>query len=149
MAPTNTAMIRDLADSLLNQAPDAVIFADINGVIRLWNAAATRVFGFTENQAVGENLNIIIPERFREAHWEGFERALEARSTKYAGQALATRSVRSDGAQIYVELSFAIVLDDDGSALGALSHARDITERYEQERANRKRIRDLESKLSD
>ena len=135
------------AEALVHQAPDAIVFTDTSGVIRFWNAAATRVFGFSEEQAIGESLDLIIPERFREAHWNGFDRALEARVTKYAGQALATRSVRSDGVQIYVELSFSIVLDDDGNVLGALSHARDITERFGRDRTARKRIQDLEAAL--
>jgi PAS domain S-box-containing protein len=136
-------------DGLLRQAPDAIIFADTGGVIRFWNSAATRVFGYSVEQAIGASLDIIIPERFREAHWKGFDRALEEAATKYAGQALATRATRSDGAQIYVELSFAIVVDDDGSVLGALSHARDITERFERDRERQKRIRDLEAALSE
>ena len=138
-------MTIEIADALVRQAPDAIVFADTGGVIRFWNAASTRIFGFTEEQAIGESLDLIIPERFREAHWKGFDRALQDRITKYAGQALATRSVRSDGVQIYVELSFAIVLGDDGKVLGAVSHARDITERFEQDRANRKRLQELEA----
>jgi PAS domain S-box-containing protein len=133
-------MTTDIADVLVRQAPDAVIFADTSGIIRFWYATLTRVFGFTEGQAIGECLDLIIPERFREAHWKGFDRAVQDRVTKYAGQALATRSLRSDGIQIYVELSFAIILDNDGKVLGAVSHARDITERFEQDRANRKRL---------
>lgn len=140
----------DLAapDLLLRQAPDAIIFADTGGVIRFWNSAATRVFGYSVEQAIGASLDIIIPERFREAHWKGFHRALEEAATKYAGQALATRSVRSNGAQIYVELSFAIVVGDDGTVLGALSHTRDITERFERDRERQKRMKDLEAALN-
>jgi PAS domain S-box-containing protein len=124
------------AEALVHQAPDAIVFADTSGVIRFWNAAATRVFGFSEEQAIGESLDLIIPERFREAHWNGFDRALEARVTKYAGQALATRSVRSDGVQIYVELSFSIVLDDDGTCW-AHCHTRGISQNDSEETEQR------------
>ena len=130
----------DLQELLIEQSPDAVIFADSAGMIRIWNAAAERIFGFTKNDALGANLNIIIPERLRDAHWRGFERALAERTTKYAGQALPTRAVRSDGSQIYVELTFAIVIDAKGDVLGALAHARDITKRFEKERADRKNL---------
>ncbi|HNS56374.1 MAG TPA: PAS domain S-box protein [Smithellaceae bacterium] len=130
----------DLQELLIEQSPDAVIFADSAGMIRIWNAAAERIFGFTKNDALGANLNIIIPERLRDAHWRGFERALAERTTKYAGQALPTKAVRSDGSQIYVELTFAIVIDAKGDVLGALAHARDITKRFEKERADRKNL---------
>jgi len=142
-------LTQELGAALLHQSPDAIIFADTEGMIRFWNAAATRIFGYPEAQAMGHSLDIIVPDRFREAHWKGFERALSDRATKYAGQALATRASRADGAQIYVELSFAMVLDERGDVLGALSHARDITERFEQERSARKRIRELELALSE
>jgi PAS domain S-box-containing protein len=137
----------DLADRLVEQSPDAIIFADTKGIIRVWNSAAERIFGFSESDALGANLNIIIPEHLRGAHWRGFERALAERTTKYAGQALPTRSIRADGAQIYVELSFAIVLDVEGGVLGALANARDITERFRKERVDRKRLQELEKAL--
>lgn len=139
----------DLAAILVDQSPDAIIFADTQGTIRVWNEAATRVFGFAKDRALGANLDIIISERFRDAHWRGFERAIAAGVTQYVGQALPTRSARADGTQIYVELSFAIVLDGDGDVLGALAHARDITERFEKERADRKRMQELENALVD
>lgn len=132
----------NLQELLIEQSPDAVIFADSAGIIRIWNTAAERIFGFTKNDALGANLNIIIPERLRDAHWRGFERALAERTTKYAGQALPTKAVRSDGSQIYVELTFAIVIDAKGDVLGALAHARDITKRFEKERADRQNLQE-------
>jgi PAS domain S-box-containing protein len=140
-----SSLAPDLAAILVDQSPDAIVFADTEGTIRAWNQAATRVFGFAEDRALGANLDIVIPERFREAHWRAFERAIADGDTKYVGQALPTRSARADGTQIYVELSFAIVLDGDGDVLGALAHARDITERFEKERADRKRMQELEA----
>ena len=139
-----SALAPDRAAILVDQSPDAIVFADTKGTIRVWNEAATRVFGFAKDKALGANLDIIIPERFRGAHWRGFERAIADGVTKYVGQALPTRSTRADGTQIYVELSFAIVLDGDGDVVGALAHARDITERFEKERADRKRTQELE-----
>lgn len=127
------------AERLVEQAPDPVIFADLEGVIRIWNAAATRMFGHSIEEAVGQTLDLIIPERFREQHWTGYDRALADRATKYTGQALTTRSMRKDGTTIYVEMTFAILLGDDGASLGALAHCRDVTERFERERAQRAR----------
>lgn len=143
----DTTEFPNLAQLLVEQSPDAIVFADTAGAIRVWNAAAERVFGFAGRDALGKNLDIIVPERFREAHWRGFERALAEGVTKYVGRSLPTRSMRSDGTQIYVELSFAIILDANGVALGALAHARDITERFEKERTERKRLQELEQAL--
>ena len=127
----------DLLTLLHDQAPDAVIFAGTDGVIQTWNVAATRLFGHSQEEAVGQSLDLIIPERFRDAHWKGFDRALADGATKYSGQALPTRSETKDGKTIYVELTFAIVKDASGGVIGALAHARDITERFLREREQR------------
>jgi PAS domain S-box-containing protein len=139
-------MNQDELSALLEQAPDAVIFADREGVIRVWNPAAERIFGFSRGEAVGQSLDIIVPERFREAHWRGYERALAAGETKYSGQALPTRSARKDGETIYVELTFAIIKDTAGGVLGALAHARDISERWAREREQAQRMKELQAK---
>ncbi|MFN8506919.1 MAG: PAS domain S-box protein [Dehalococcoidia bacterium] len=136
-----------VAAMLVEEAPDAVIFAGTDGIIQVWNAAAAAMFGHTAEQAIGQNLDIIIPEQFREAHWKGFDRALEAGDTKYRGQSLPTRATRAGGEAFYVELSFAIVKDASGTVVGALAHARDINERFESDRANRRKMRDLEAEL--
>ena len=134
-----------LTSQLVEDSPDAMIFADREGVIRVWNSAAERIFGHRAEAALGQTLDLIVPERFREQHWTGYDRALTARATKYVGQSLPTRAMRADGTQITVELSFAIVLGADGEALGALATARDISERFEQERELRRRLRELEA----
>lgn len=134
-----------LAQLLIGQAPDAVLFADRDGIIRVWNASAERIFGFAQHQAVGASLDIIIPEALRDAHWRGFARACNDGVTQYAGKLLPTKALRADGTLIYVELGFAIVTDANGVVLGASAHARDITARFEQERATRKRLQQLES----
>src|SRR5438045_29367 len=103
-----------LAQHLVDQAPDAVVFSDADGVIRVWNEAAAAVFGYARDEAIGQRLDLIVPERFREAHWTGFHRAIADGDTKYRGQSLPTRSQRKDGTAIYVELSFAIVKDGAG-----------------------------------
>ena len=138
----------ELPVDLVHASPDAMILADHDGTIRVWNPAAQRVFGFTAEQAIGANLDIIIPERFREAHWTGFERAIGEGRTKYEGQALATRAQRADGQQIYVELAFSIVLVE-GEAVGALATARDITQRFEQDRELRRELKALREAAAD
>ena len=132
---------------LVEQSPDATIFADLDGIIRTWNLAAERIFGWTQGSAIGQRLDIIIPESLRERHWVGYARALLAGDTKYRGQSLPTKSMRSDGTPIYVELSFGIVHAADGAVVGAMAQARDITERFEHEKVSRRRLRELEALL--
>ena len=128
---------------LLEQSPDAVIFAGTDGAIVVWNAAAERVFGHKAADAIGQNLDIIIPEQFRNAHWTGYDRALEAGETKYRGQALTTRATRADGETIYVDLGFEIIKDDSGTVTGAMATARDVTERFNRDRETRRELREL------
>ena len=138
----------DIPGLLVDQAPDAIIFADLSGTIRIWNGAAERMFGFVADAAIGASLDIIIPKSFREAHWRGFDRAIAESLTKYVGQALPTRALRADGTEFYVELSFAIILDAEGKAVGSVAHARDIDERFTKERISRKRMKELEAELA-
>ena len=129
---------------LVHQAPDAMIYADLDGLIQAWNPAAERIFGHEATAAIGQNLDIIIPEPLRAAHWKGYDRALAAGDTKYRGQSLPTKALKADGSQFYVELSFSIIHASSGEVIGALAHARDITERFERDRATRRRLRELE-----
>jgi len=113
----------DLHEAIVEQSPDAIIVSDAKGMIIVWNHAAETLFGFAKTEAIGQTLDIIIPERFREAHWRGFDRALAAGATKYSGQALLTRSQRKDGSKIYVEMGFAIVKGKEGALLGVMADA--------------------------
>lgn len=137
------------AARLLDQAPDAVIYADHTGVIRYWNPAAERVFGYQPAQAVGRSLDLIVPQEFRDAHWAGYQRAVAAGATKYVGRALTTRALRADGSSTYVDLAFEIVHDSDGAVTGVMATARDVTERFTAERAMRRRLRELEASTRD
>ena len=137
-----------LGDVLVEHAPDAVIFADPQGAIRTWNRRAEQIFGYAASEALGQSLNIIIPESLRAAHWRGFEASLTTRLTKYAGRVLTTRSVHKDGRTLYVELSFALIEDPSGTVLGALAIARDSTERYREHKELLARVAQLEAKLS-
>jgi PAS domain S-box-containing protein len=121
--------------SIVEQAPDAIIFADRGGAIRVWNGGAEAIFGYAASEVLGESLDVIIPEPLRKAHWQGFDKALESGTTKYAGRVLTTRSVHKDGRRLYVDLSFGLVRDAAGVILGALAIGRDCTERYLAEKA--------------
>ena len=124
-----------LAELVLEQIADAVIYADEKGTIRWWNHAAAILFGYSAAEAVGRNLDLIIPEHLRAAHWRGFETAMTRGVMKLEGRPTVTRAVHQSGRKIYVEMTFALVKDQGG----AVAVARDATERIEQQRAGARR----------
>ncbi|MEF8722855.1 PAS domain S-box protein [Candidatus Accumulibacter phosphatis] len=120
----------DLYRALVDQAPDVIIFADRNGAIRVWNRGAETVFGHSAAEVLGESMDVIIPERLRKAHWDGFHKAVSSGQTKYRNQVLTTRSMHKDGRKLYVELSFGLVRDGSGTIVGSLAIGRDCTARH-------------------
>ena len=123
------------SEAIVASMADAVIFADPQGVIRVWNPAAETVFGFSAQEALGANLDLIIPERLREAHWTGFDRALQSGALRLGGRATLTRGLHKDGRRLYVDMSFALVRDAAGRIVGSVAVARDVTERETAKRA--------------
>lgn len=117
---------------------DALIYADRQGVIRVWNAQAEAVFGFSAREALGQSLDLIIPERYRAAHWTGFDRAMERGHTVHGAEVRTTRSKHKDGRRLYVDMTFSVVHDEAGKALGSAAMARDVTERHLSEKAQRR-----------
>ena len=124
----------ELFAAIVEQAPDAIIVSDAQGRVRLWNRGAERLFGWRAVEVVGGSLDVIIPERLREAHWNAFLRAVRTGETRYDGRPMMTRSLRNDGTRLYVEMSFSLVTDAAGVVAGALAIARDATARHERER---------------
>ncbi|HEX2827581.1 MAG TPA: PAS domain S-box protein [Burkholderiales bacterium] len=131
--------------ALVAQSPDAIILSDREGNIEVWNAAAERIFGHRADEVLGRSLDVIIPERLRAAHWAGFDAALASGREKYAGRVLTTRSMHKDGSKLYVDLAFALIRDAAGAVTGVVATARDCTARYEEERALRARVAQLEA----
>jgi len=131
-----------LAEAILEQIADAVIFADATGTIRRWNHAATALFGYSAAEARGQQLDLIIPEHLRAAHWRGFEAAMTHGVMKLQGRPTLTRATHQTGRRLYVEMTFALVQGQaGGAARGAVAVARDVTERMEQQRADARRDR--------
>jgi len=126
----------NLAEQILDQAADAVIFADRSGTIRRWNRSAAALFGFPADEALGQSVELIIPEHLRAAHWRGFDAAMKNVALKLQGRPTLTRGQHKSGRKLYVEMTFALVAAD-GEALGSVAVARDVTERVERERAAR------------
>jgi PAS domain S-box-containing protein len=125
-----------LDESILEQIADAVICADDNGTIMRWNHAAADLFGYSAAEALGQNLDLIIPEHLRAAHWHGFEAAMTNAVLKLQGRPTVTRSTHRTGRKIYIEMTFAVVKGQAGAARGAVAVARDVTRRIEQQRAD-------------
>src|SRR5262245_765457 len=96
----------DLVCAVVEQAADAMIYADRDGAIRIWNHAAERLFGYSAAEVTGGSLDVIIPERFRPAHSAGFRKAVESGETKYGNRVMTTRSVHKNGRRLYVDLTF-------------------------------------------
>jgi PAS domain S-box-containing protein len=136
----------DICRWIVEQATDAIIFADREGLIRIWNKGAEAVFGFAGDEALGQSLDIIIPEELRKRHWEGYRAAVAAGKTRLGSRVLVTRGLHKDGSRLYVDLSFAVIVDDSGQARGALAVGRNVTERYLADKALRKKVSELEGK---
>ncbi len=124
---------------ILADTPDAIIYADTEGIIRAWNAGAESVFGFSAAEALDQSLDLIIPERLRAAHWRGFNRAIARGTTSHGAEVRTTRGVHKDGRKLYVDMSFGVVKDDADEVLGSVAMARDVTQRYLAEKAQRDR----------
>lgn len=114
--------------SLVDAIPEAVVVADLQGRIIVWNPAAERLFGFAAQEALGANLNLIIPERFRPAHDAGFARAIASGELRVGGRVMRTRAQAKDGRKLYVDFSFALVKDDAGQVVAVMATGRDATE---------------------
>jgi PAS domain S-box-containing protein len=126
---------------LATDCPDAIIYADAGGHIRFWNAAATRMFGFAEVEALGQRLDLIIPERLRGRHWEGYDKVMAGGESRYGeGALLAVPAVHKEGRQISVEFTILLVHDEAGKLLGIAAFLRDATARFEEMRALRREL---------
>lgn len=126
-----------IAEWIIEQTSDALIYADRDGKIVRWNEAASKLFGFSKDEALGASLDIIIPEHLRGPHWKGFDAALASGTTRLGGHPTLTRGTHKSGQKLYVEMSFALVKDDAAQVVGSVAVARDVTERVERERAAR------------
>lgn len=137
MGQMHTAAGDTLAAAMLDCMQEAVVYADLKGIIRGWNRGAEAVFGFSADEALGQSVDMIVPEKLRRAHWEGYNKAI-AHGDIYSGRgARMTRALQKNGEQLYVDMSFAMVRDQGGTLIGSLAVARDATARYLAERAAR------------
>jgi PAS domain S-box-containing protein len=131
----------DFAKRLVSRMSDAIVYADAEGVIRVWNRGATRIFGFAEAEAIGRSLDLIIPENLRERHWQGYRATMRTGQSRYGdGQILSVPAVRKDGTRASVEFTIVPFTDDAGQMIGIAAIMRDTTARFEELRALRRQL---------
>jgi PAS domain S-box-containing protein len=141
-------MMRDRGDRLyrkiVENARDAVITSDREGLIRLWNTGAEQMFGYSKSEALGQSLDIIIPESLRSRHWESYHKVMEAGTSRYESDLLAVPALRKDGSRISVEFTLVPIQDETGRLEGIAAILRDVTERWNRDKATRQRLAQLE-----
>jgi PAS domain S-box-containing protein len=137
-----------LAARIVEGAADGVLFSDREGKIRLWNAGAQRIFGWTAAETLGQSMDMIIPERLRGRHWANWDKVMETGETRYATETLAVPALRKDGAPLSIEFTIQLVRDDAGKILGPVALIRDVTERFKREKELRARVKELEAKAA-
>jgi PAS domain S-box-containing protein len=134
-------LTRLLAEAVLSMQSDAIIAADRDGTIRFWNPGAERIFGYASHEAIGRSLDIIIPERLRERHWEGYRRFMTTGETRYAhGDILSVPGIRKDGARISLEFTIVPLRDAAGGLTGMAAIMRDVSTRFEEMRALKQKL---------
>jgi PAS domain S-box-containing protein len=133
---------------IVENSPDAVILGDREGKIRLWNAGAVAIFGFSAEEALGKSMDLIVPERLRARHWEGYDRTMATGVTRYgSGDLLAVPAITKDGRTISIEFTIQMLKDAAGGILGPVAIIRDVTKRFAREKELGRRLKELEAKV--
>lgn len=137
-----------VAAALLSSHADGILAVNAEGAITFWGPGAERIFGFSEADAIGQSLDIIIPEAQRAGHWAGFDATMATGITKYGdGQLLSAPALTKDRGRISVEFTIVIIPGADGTPTGIVAVARDATAAFDERRAMRKKIAELEAAL--
>ncbi len=137
-----------LYQQIVEGSPDAIVLGDANGIIRLWNAGAEALFGFAASEAIGESMDLIIPERLRARHWDGYRRVMATGRSRYgSGELLAVPAVTKAGQAISIEFTIQMLRGADGGILGPVAIIRDVTKRFQREKDLVRRLKELEAKV--
>jgi PAS domain S-box-containing protein len=138
-----------LCRRIVENSPMAIMFADREGKIRLWNSGAETVFGYTSKEALGQSLDLIVPERQRQRHWEGWEKVMASGVTKYGRDPLAVPAMRKDGARISIEFNVVLVRTDGGELAGVAAMVQDVTARWQKQKDMNARLAALEARAKE
>jgi len=130
-----------LAKAILSMRSDAIVATDCDGIIRFWNPGAERIFGYSTDDAIGCSLDMIIPERLRQRHWEGFRQTIESGKSRYGdGDLLSVPALRKDGTTISIEFTIVLLQSNSGQILGMAALLRDVTKRFEEMRSLKRKL---------
>ncbi len=133
---------------LIEEASDAIIYADVGGMIRFWNSGAERIFGFSKSEALGRSLDLIIPEHLRQRHWDAYRETMRSGRTRYgAGDVLAVPGMRKDGARVSIEFSILPFRDQEGDIVGVAAILRDVSKRFGEMKELRNEVAALRKRL--
>ena len=125
--------LEELARAILSTNSDAIVAADTKGIITFWNPGAERIFDYSSAEATGKSLDIIIPERLRRRHWDGYHRVMSGARSRYeSGDLLAVPAIKKDGTRISVEFTIIPLRDKAGNLAGLVTIIRDVTARFEE-----------------
>lgn len=127
---------------------DAVVVSDAGGAIILWNAAAERMFGYTEVEALGNSLDLITPERLRARHWEGYHKSMATGTTKYGNDLLRVPATHKDGRAMSIAFTVAMLFTPEQKVSAIVAVIRDETARFNEDRALKKRLTELEAAVA-
>lgn len=133
---------------LLESVGDAIMISDANGAITFWNPAAERMFGHTQNEALGKSLDIIIPQRQQQRHWDGYQKTMATGQTKYGHDVLRVPAVHKDGHILSIAFTVALLHSSDQKVSAMVAVIRDETSRFAEDRSLRKRLTELENQLA-
>jgi len=134
-------------ERIIRAAADAIVLAGADGKVTLWNPGAERMFGFTEKEALGQSLDLIIPEKYRERHWAGFHEVMRTGKTHYGDQVLRVPALRKDGSRFSIAFTVGLLKRTDGQVEAIFAVMRDDTEAFNTQKALRDRVKELEQAL--
>jgi PAS domain S-box-containing protein len=130
-----------VAQALLSGRADAIIAADRAGIIRFWNPGAERLLGYARQEALEQSLNLIIPERLRQRHWDGYNQVIQTGHSHYSdSDLLSVPAIRKDGSTISVEFTITPIKDESGKLIGMAAVMRDVTKQFQEMRALKRRL---------
>ncbi|HWT19289.1 MAG TPA: PAS domain S-box protein [Variovorax sp.] len=132
---------------LVEGAGDAIMVCNAQGAITLWNRAAERIFGFTEAEALGQSLDMIIPQRQRQRHWDGYHKTMETGITKYGADLLRVPALHKDGHTLSIAFTVSMLFSQSREVTGIVAIVRDETTRFAEERKLRARLQEAEATI--
>ncbi|MFZ0483616.1 MAG: PAS domain S-box protein [Desulfobacterales bacterium] len=131
---------------IIENSQDAILFADREGIIELWNSGAEAIFGYTKEEVRGKSLDLIVPEKLRQRHWDGYQKVMNTGKTRYGKELLKVPAIRKDGTSISVEFTIMLVRNLQNEIIGTAAIIRDVTERWKQEKELKQKLKLLESR---